>query len=61
MGKVSWLKTFGLHKGKDPKVFTCPPGVVSNRDFDVEVFSDILGGVLKRSYCPKERTQVLPK
>ena len=49
MGKVYWLKTFGLHKGKDPKVFTAPCRV-SNRDFDVEVFSDLPGGV-SRQVC----------
>ena len=57
MGKVYWLKTFGLHKGKDPKVFTAPCRV-SNRDFDVEVFSDVPEGVLKRTHCHKVLTQV---
>ena len=51
------MKTFGLYKGKDPKVFTAP-GMVSNREFDVEVFSDVPGGVMKRTHCPKVRTQV---
>ena len=49
MGKVYLLKTFGLHKGKDPKVFTAS-GMVSNRDFDVEVFSDLPGAV-SRQVC----------